>query len=204
MKTALKENAETKVPEDAEIIARILGGEIDAFELLLARYRPFVHGIAARNVPPDRAEEIAHEVFVSAYRNLSAYSGKGNFSQWLGRIAVRRCCDFWRERARRREIPVSQISEDCQSWLDEASSAQSFADYHKAAARSEAAEVLNYALDRLGGDDRAVLTLVFLDGLSTGEAARLLGWNSVLVRVRAHRAKARMRKIISELLERGD
>ncbi|MFZ2448089.1 MAG: sigma-70 family RNA polymerase sigma factor [Syntrophobacteraceae bacterium] len=200
----LEGNRQAEEPDDAEIIARIKGGEIDAFELILARYRYFVHGIAARHVPPDRAGEIAHEVFVSAYRNLSSYSGKGGFRQWLGSIAVRRCCDFWRERERRPEIPLSQMTDNCRDWLDAVSSARSLDAFHDAVSRREAIEVLNYALDRLGAADRTVLTLVFLDGLSICEAAQLLGSSSVVVKVRVHRAKARMRKIISGLLEKGD
>ncbi len=191
-------------PPDAEIVARVVGGDTEAFELLLARYRFFVHAIAARHVPVDRAEEVAQDVFVSAFRNLSAYTGKGAFRHWLARIAVRRCCDFWRERERRHEVPLSQITDDCQKWLDEASAAESMDNSRCTAAQDEAKEVLDYALDRLSAFDRTIITLVFLDGYSVAEAARLLGCNSVLVRVRTHRAKHRMRKIISGLLEKAD
>jgi RNA polymerase sigma-70 factor (ECF subfamily) len=191
-------------PPDADIVARVVGGDTDAFELLVARYRFFVHAIASRHVPADRAEEVAHDVFVSAFRNLAAYSGKGAFRHWLARITVRRCCDFWRERERRREVPLSQITDDCHRWLDDACAAESVDSSRCTAARHEAKELLDYALDKLSALDRTIITLVFLDGHSVAEAAQLVGCNSVVVRVRAHRAKNRMRKIISGLLEKAD
>lgn len=195
------ENGRAEGPEDSEIIRRVVGGEVNAFEVLLNRYSPFVHLLVSGHVPGDSVGEVAQDVFVSAFRALPAYSGKSCFKHWLSKIAVRRCHDFWRERHRMRETPFSQFSEEHQAWLDGLLATESADSFKSAAGRSEAKEVLDYALSRLSPDDRTALTLVYLDGVPVKDAADLLGWNSVLLRVRVHRAKGKLRKIISGLLE---
>jgi RNA polymerase sigma-70 factor (ECF subfamily) len=67
--------------------------------------------------------------------------------------------------------------------------------------RAEGKEVLHYALERISAEDRMVLSLVHLEGLPVKEAAELLGWSVVKTKVRAHRARREMRKIIAELME---
>ena len=196
----MNDNRQTEHLEDAEIIHRVAGGDVNAFELLVLRYGALVRGIVARHVPVDAIEEVAQDVFISAYRALASYSGQSGFKQWLARIAVRRCCDFWRERQRIRETPFSQLTDDHQRWLDGVLAADSSASFHGGVARAEVKEILDLALARLSAENRTVLTLVYLDGMPVKEAADLLGWNSVLLRVRAHRAKAQLRKVISDLL----
>ncbi len=59
-------------------------------------------------------------------------------------------------------------------------------------------------MGRLSPENRTALTLLYLDGVSIREAAELLGWNSVLLRVRVHRAKQQLRKVIGEIMQTRD
>lgn len=197
----VKDEVKSQYFEDVAIIRRVMGGEVNAFELLVARYGPFVNGVVGRHVPRDRVEEVSQDVFVSAYGTLGTYSGKGGFKSWLGRIAVRRCCDFWRERSRQQEMTFSEFTDEHDSWLERVVAEDSSKSFRDSSDRSEALEVLDYALGRLSPENRTALTLVYLDGKPIKEAADLLGWNSVLLRVRVHRAKAQLRKIIAQMLE---
>jgi RNA polymerase sigma-70 factor (ECF subfamily) len=96
---------------------------------------------------------------------------------------------------------MSSISEDSENWLEGVLSADSQANFEQESERKEAEEVLNYALSRISAEDRMVLTLVHLDGHSVKEAADLLGWSVITVKVRAHRSRNKLRKIITDLLE---
>ncbi|MHC1727189.1 MAG: RNA polymerase sigma factor [Syntrophobacteraceae bacterium] len=198
----VKDNSQSEKLQDTEVIRRVLGGDVNAFEVLVVRYSGFVHSVVARHVPNDRVEEVAQDVFISSYRTLASYSGRSGFKWWLSRIAVRRCCDFWRARGKERETPFSQLSDEHQQWIEGVQSQDSSCSIHEAADRIEARELLDYALGHLSSQDRTALTLVYLEGVPAGEAARLLGWNSVLLRVRVHRAKGRLQKIISGLLDK--
>jgi RNA polymerase sigma-70 factor (ECF subfamily) len=184
---------------DAEIIDLVLGGDVDAYEVLVKRHTPVAGRIVAGKVPREDAAEVVHEVFVRAYRSLATYQGRSPFDHWLSRIAVRCCHDFWRERYRRREVPISSLSDETQDWLervstgldgdDPAGAAGSFAHY-------EARELLTWLLGHLSADDRLVLTLTHLEGRSTREAADLLGWSQAKVKVRAHRARGKLRHLV--------
>ena len=111
--------------------------------------------------------------------------------------------DFWRNHYRKREVSLSSLTEDHQGWLDVLLADDSREIFERQAAQRAAREVLEYEPDRLSADDRMIVTLMHLDGLSVRETADLLGWSSVRVKVRAHRSRQRMKKIIMELLEEG-
>jgi RNA polymerase sigma-70 factor, ECF subfamily len=191
------------VSDDLEIVRRVLNGEIDRFAELIARYREHVVKITSRHVPPDRVAEAAHDVFVRAYIGLSGYSGKTPFEHWLSGIAVRTCYDFWRAR-RREESPVSALTTEHQAWIDRVLAGDSKDQFREQEGRREAGELLQWALGRLSAENRVVLTLVHLDGYSVRDAARLLGWSVVNVKVRAHRARHTLRKLLLERKRKED
>ncbi|MCJ7599116.1 MAG: RNA polymerase sigma factor [Methyloceanibacter sp.] len=185
---------------DGEIIDRILGGDVDAFECLMDRYGEHVARIAGRRVPWEEAEEVAQDIFIRAYMSLSSYAGKGEFKWWLSKIAERACCDFWRHRYKRREKPVSALNEDQAKWLARATSEQSARAHADGAASREARELLAWALGRLSSEDRAVLELVHIEERPVAEAAELLGWSAVNVKVRAYRSRKKLRAILERLM----
>jgi len=179
----------------------VVSGEIDAFEVLLQRYRSLVFGVVARHVPRGSVEDVAQEVFMRAYQSLPGFSARSSLRPWLTTIAVRSCCDFWRNRERHREVPLSPLTEDHQTWLDEVLASQSREAFLEQAERAEGKEVLHYALECVSPEDRMVLSLVHLEGLPVKDAAALLGWSVIKTKVRAHRARREMRKIIVDLLK---
>lgn len=194
---------QTLVSDDLEIIRRVLQGEIDRFAQLIARYQQHVAKIANRHVPSDRVAEVAHDVFVRAYSSLSSFSGQTPFEHWLSGIAVRTCYDFWRAR-RREELPVSALATEHQAWMDHVLAAESDEQFREQARRQEASELLQWALGHLSAENRLVLTLVHLDGYSVREAADLLGWTVVNVKVRAHRARHALRELLLERKRQDD
>jgi RNA polymerase sigma-70 factor (ECF subfamily) len=88
------------------------------------------------------------------------------------------------------------LTEEHQRWIEQTLSAQSDAQFRRQAEQRDAAEILEWALQQLSPENRAVLTLVHLDGYSVREAAQLLGWTLVNVKVRAHRARHALRNLL--------
>jgi RNA polymerase sigma-70 factor, ECF subfamily len=185
--------------EESELVRRIRQGETERFAELIDRYQRHVGRIVGRRVPAERVRELVHEVFVKAYVNLAQFSDSVPFEHWLAGIAVRTCYDFWRERARE-EVPVSALSEEHQRWIEQTLSSQSDRQFRDQTAKQDASEVLEWALRQLSPENRAVLTLVHLDGYSVREAAQLLGWSLVNVKVRAHRARRALRALLRHTL----
>lgn len=188
-------------PSDSEVIGRVLGGDPNAFEVLVHRYTRLVVGLVARHVPRERVDEVSQDAFVEGFRSLGTFSEKAPFAHWMAKIAVRCCYNFWRRHHRRGEVPVSDLSEEAQDWMDAVLAAESREVFDREAAAEEAHEVLEHALARLSPEDRMVVTLVHLDGHSVREAAAMLGWSLVAVKVRAHRSRRKLHGILLELLE---
>ncbi|HEU4686399.1 MAG TPA: RNA polymerase sigma factor [Nitrospira sp.] len=190
-------------PEDRVLLRRIRQGETERFADLIRRHQSHVSRIVTRRVPADRVEEVVHDVFVRAYFGLAGFSESVSFDHWLAGIAVRTCYDFWRARAREAP-PVSSLTEEHHRWIEHALAAESMDAFQEQARRREAAEILEWALGRLSPENRAVLTLVHLDGYPVRDAAKLLGWSVVNVKVRAHRARQTLRRLLRGILEGAD
>jgi RNA polymerase sigma-70 factor (ECF subfamily) len=188
--------AQAPVPDDLQIIERVLEGDVDCFAELIARHREHVAKIVNRHVPPECVEEVAHDVFVRAFTGLAGYSAAVPFEHWLSGIAVRACYDFWRA-ARRHAVPISALTEEHDAWIERVLTVESDAQFQAETGRREAREVLRWALSRLSPENRLVLALVHLEGYSVREAAKLLGWSVANVKVRAYRARRALQRLFS-------
>ncbi len=186
---------------ESEIIDRILNGDVNAFELLVERYKSLVFGIVIKHVSSDVVDDVAQEAFIEIYRSLGSYAQKSPFSHWLSKITVRCCYDHWRQHRKKNETNIGSLSEDAAQWIDFTLAGRSLEVFDRQTAAREAGEVLAHALGQLLAKDRMVLTLVHLQGHSIKEAADLLGWTQLNVKVRTHRSRVKLRKIISKLLD---
>ncbi|MDD3643105.1 MAG: sigma-70 family RNA polymerase sigma factor [Candidatus Krumholzibacteria bacterium] len=190
---------ERTAQSDEEIIGRVLGGETDAFGRLVERYREHVFRIVGRRVPRDDAGEVAQDVFVRAFTSLGRFEGRSPFEHWLSKIAVRAALDYWRERYRSREAPMSSLSEDHREWLEKSLADDSASSFEAAESRRLARDLMMSALEGLSPADRAVVELVHLEERPIAEAAQILGLTAVNVKVRAHRARKRLRDAIERM-----
>jgi len=188
-------------PSDADIVRQVLDGNVDAFELLLARHKDHVLRVVGKHVPYEEVQETGHVVFIKAYQSLPTFKGKSHFVHWLSQIAVRTCYDYWRQHYRAREVPISTLSERHQDWLEKVMSDESAASFREESSRKEAREFLDWALEELSAEDRMGLELVYLEGLSGRKAAELLGWSVANVKIRSFRARKKLEKILTSVTE---
>lgn len=195
-------NSDEPAASDQAIIERIRHGDVNAFADLLTRYRAWVFAIVLKHVPPNRAEELAHDIFVEAYKALPTYRGAAEFRHWLAGIAVRQCFTFWR-RAKRQPVccVLNELSNETQTWLERAGQTESQEIFDRQTSRQAARELLAYALERLSAEDRTLVTLLHLEERPVQEIARLMAWSPINVKVRAYRARRQMRRIIAKLLK---
>lgn len=186
---------------DLEIISEVLDGDTNRFEVLIERHREHVFRIVGRRVPREDVEEIAHDVFVRAWSSLPSYRGESPFDYWLSKIAVRTCHDYWRRRYRSKEAPMSSLGEDHAEWIESTMAGQSGASFSSDESRLIARDLMMRALAHLSPDDRAVIELVHLEERPVKEAADMLGWSTANVKVRAHRSRKKLKKILEKLEE---
>jgi len=186
----------SKSLSDAEVIRQVVDGNVNAFEVLLQKYQGHVFKIIKKHIPHEQSEEVAHDVFVRAYKSLSGFKNTSSFQHWLSSIAVRTCYDFWRKTYRNREIPISVLSEKQQHWIEAVTAEQAHRSFSEQEARQEAQEVLTWALNKLSAEDRMIVELIYLEGLSGKDAAELLGWSVTNVKVRSFRARKKLEKLL--------
>lgn len=188
---------------DLRVVRQVIAGDVDAFEVLLRRYSRAVFATVARRVPGDEVESVAQETFVSAFRSLSLYEPDQPFVRWLLRIARRRCCDYWRQRRRSHEIPDASLSSEQLRQLEDAAAARSQETHQKAHNQENAGELVQRALGGLGPEDRVLVECIYFEELPLKEVAATLDWSVAKVKVRAFRARRKLREYI-ERLETGD
>ena len=196
--------ATTTEISDQAVIARVLEGETQAFEVLIERYKSMVGAIVVGKVPRDQAPEVVHEVFIRAFESLGNFRPLKPFGHWLSTLAVRACHDYWRRSYGNREVPLAALSEQQQAILENQAARDGELDGQRPQERYETWELLDWALGHLPPGDRLALTLVHLEGYSVAEAARLLGWSAVNVKVRAFRARNKLRKVIMAAMQEGN
>lgn len=190
--------------DDAEVIERILDGDRDAFALLLRRHESHVSRLVAAHVPPDQVAEVAHEAFIRAYKGLPGYRPIKPFRNWLTTVTLRCCKDYWRRTYRNREAPVCDLSEDGQNWLDTALAATSSEEFETLAQRRELGEILESVLAMLSPLDRMIMTLSYLEERPTKETAEMLGISVPNVKVRAFRAKRKLKGFLKRYGIQGE
>ena len=176
--------------DDAMFIARSLNGDNDAFGKLIEKYQNTI-AVNMRRFSRENSvvEELVHNVFVEAFLSLKSFRSKSPFVHWLRRIAVRVGYKYWKQQSKRQ---IELTNDSALKERLEQFSSQSTTDKH------DAAELIALLLERLAPRDRLVLTLLYWEGLSTTEAANRMGWSKTLVKVQAHRARKRLKKIFEE------
>ena len=181
---------------DADLIAAVLKGDTESFEPLVKKYLPRVFATARRYARREsEAEDIVQEVWLKTFQKLNSFRSEAPFVHWLMRLTVRTCYDFLRAHQRSRETAFSELTEPENDWLDRCVSQPDAASENSAAAR----QLVQRLLEQLSPAARLVITLLEIEERSVNEIAELTGWSAPLVKVRAFRARAEMRKCLTKI-----
>lgn len=180
--------------DDAELLQRIRNGAPDEFAELIQRHQAQVFAILHRyERDPHRLEDLAQETFLKAWRAINQFDGRAPFQHWLSRIAVHVALDHLRKQKRsRNEIGLSDLGEDALDWLHNENDPRDIE-------AGDAREILTAAMRQLSANDRLVLTLLEIEERTVKEISALTGWSGVTVRVRALRARAKLKTALEEL-----
>jgi RNA polymerase sigma-70 factor, ECF subfamily len=181
---------------DSELIAAVLQGEVSSFEPLVQKYSPRLFATARRYARREsEVEDVVQEVWIKAYQKLGTYRSEAPFEHWLMRLAVRTCYDFLRKHQQNKEATFSDLSESEQGWLDRFAVQPDSGEERASAARL----LVERILEQLPASARLVITLLEIEDRSIKEIADLTGWSLPLVKVRAFRARALMRKALEKI-----
>ncbi len=184
----------------ARSLERVRAGDQEAARGLVEQLYPVVIRIVRSHLPRRiQEEDLAQEVFMKMFSRMDQYQGTMPLPHWVSRIAVTTCIDHLRAQKRRPEFRWADLSEGEADMLDRVLVNDQVADAGDALAASE---LVHKLLGQLNPDDRMVIQLLDLAQKSVAEISELTGWGKTLIKVRAFRARRKLRKLFLELKQK--
>ncbi len=177
---------------DFSLIQRAQVGDDAAFNQIVAAYRKRILGTIGRLIGrPEDVEDVAQEAFLRLYFSLDQLRTPDVFEPWLYRLTVNASYDYLRRQRRRRESRMADLSEQQVLMADAAASGhQNIEDNRRAQAREFAVSLLAAVSE----DDRILLTLKEVEGLSLKELSAIYRVSEGVIKVRLFRARQRVLK----------
>ncbi|MEW6681418.1 MAG: sigma-70 family RNA polymerase sigma factor [Nitrospirota bacterium] len=177
---------------DRSLVERVKTGDVAAFERLFSRHHERIYRFASRMCRHAQdAEDILQDTFLSAFRHAKTFRGKARFTTWLYTIAANAC-----RRTRRGARPAMAVNEG-----DGAGPAAPVDDWTRRpdvqVMRKETRRAIHDAIASLPKDQRLVLVLRDMEGLSAEEVSRIVGVGVPAVKSRLHRARLAVRAHLS-------
>ncbi len=179
---------------DQEILTKVRAGDTVSFSVLVDRYRSLVFTVAMRMIKQrEDAEEVAQDVFLSAYRALESFRGDSKVSTWLYRIAYHKSLDCLKRNKRRVTMESVDISEryDIGTMDRQMNTLE----------QNERKACIKAAIDDLAGDDALLITLFYLEELSLKEIEKITGFSTNTIKVRLFRSRKRLLALLKRRLE---
>ena len=137
---------------------------------------------------------------MKAFTQLGSFEGRGSLEGWLTRIATNTCLNMVRSSKRRPESTVSDLTEDEQGWLDQHSVNES-GEQRSVENSVVAADLADRLLAVLPPEDQQALLMIDGEDASIKEVAEATGWSESKVKVRAFRARRKLREAMEKLLD---
>ena len=185
MDTTMKNDQQ---PDEEAIIRQCLDGDKDSYSVLVDRYKTMAYNVAYRMVgDEDTAKDLAQESFIAAYAGLDGFRFGSKFSSWLYSIILNKCRDHLR-------LVKDTVSTDdlAEVMPDKGISPEQTASAH------QSSDVLQRALDALSPEYREVLILKHIEELDYQEIAAITGAGIPALKVRAHRGREMLKKILEK------
>ncbi len=173
-----------------ELIQKAQAGDGAAFNQVVVAYRKRILGTIARLIGrPEDVEDVAQEVFLRLYYSLDQLRTPEVFEPWLYRLTVNASYDYLRKQRRRNEARMSDLSEQQVMMADAAAGGRVSSEEHRL---KQVKDLVDALLGSVSEQDRILLTLKEVEGLSLKELEKIYGVNENALKVRLFRARQRV------------
>lgn len=187
---------------DPQLVERARSGDEAAFNELVAACRKRVLSIVGRLIGrPEDVEDVAQDVFLRLYYSLGQLSSPEMFDRWLYRLTVNAAYDYMRKSKRRKESRMADLSE-AQVVLADASAGEKVGRTEEA--RATIRDFVQWLLSGVSEEDRILLLLKEVEGLSIKELEEIYGANESALKVRLFRARQRVLKAFEKSQQKRD
>lgn len=180
-------------------VERVRAGDQDAALELMRHLNPLVLKLVRAHLPRRTAEEdLVQTVFLRIFSRLNQFSGTVPLEHWVSRVAVNTCLNELDKQRVRPELRWADLSEDEEEVIRNLAHSEEDLDSSQSLA---ARELVDKMLEQLSPEDRLVVTQLHLEGRTVEELQKMTGWSRTLVKVRAFRARQKMKKHLQALLK---
>ena len=177
---------------EQELIERARTGDGSAFNQVVLAYRKRILGTISRLIGrPEDVEDVAQEVFVRLYYSLDQLRSAEVFETWLYRLTVNAAYDYLRRAKRRKDSRMADLSEQQVLMADSAAGVQR---QHAEQQNNKIREFMDALFRHVSEEDRVLLTLKEVEGLSLKELEQVYGATENTLKVRLFRARQRVLK----------
>ncbi len=175
-----------------ELIEKARSGDDAAFNLVVAAYRKRILGTIARLIGrPEDVEDVGQEVFLRLYYSLDQLRAAEVFEPWLYRLTVNAAYDYLRRQKRRKESRMSDLSEQQVMMADASAGGKHQTEELR---RTKVREMVQSLLGKVSEEDRILLMMKEVEGLSLKELEQIYKVNENALKVRLFRARQRVLK----------
>jgi len=186
---------------EALLIEDLREGDMTALALLVEKYQRLVYRLAVQITKNhEDANDVMQETFLKVYESIHRFRKDAAFETWLYRIVVNGALNLVKRRERRRESPLSEIS-DTEIHPDLWRTAEQVHNPHLAAEKKELQEWVTRAVDSLPAKHQTVVILHEFEGLTHAEIASILNCSEGTVRSRLHYARNRLRELLKPYVD---
>ena len=187
--------------EIATCLQQIGQGNEDAARELMERLYPLVLKLVRAYLPRRASEEdLVQTVFMKVFANLGQYSGQVPVEHWVSRITVNTCLNEIKAQKIRPEWRWADLSEEEQFVVEALSATEGEG---SAISGESAKELLKRLMGALAPRDRLVIQLLHLEERSVAEIRKITGWNTAVIKVRAFRARKKLKTVLAQLEKEG-
>jgi RNA polymerase sigma-70 factor (ECF subfamily) len=175
-----------------ELIEQARRGDDAAYSEVVRAYRKRILGTIARLIGrPEDVEDVGQEVFFRLYNSLDQLRTPEVFEPWLYRLTVNAAYDYLRKQKRRKESRMSDMSEQAVLMADASAGSKAETEHRR---RTRVREQVQSLLGQISEEDRILLTLKEVEGLTLKELEKVYGVNENALKVRLFRARQRVLK----------
>jgi RNA polymerase sigma factor (sigma-70 family) len=182
------------------LVKAALQHDDEAARALVRQLYPLVSKLVRAHRPRRTAEEdLSQMIFIKVFQKLSQFSGKVPLEHWVSRIAVNTCLNQIESEKIRPELRYADLSEEEQAVVENlATSSSELAPDQRFASR----QLVEHLLAALKPVERLAIDLLYLQGRSVEEIRRITGWSAALIKVRAYRARQKMKNQLAKISAR--
>lgn len=180
--------------DDIFYIEKVVNGDVSAFSFLVEKHKRMTYTFALKIIKvPEDAEEVAHDAFVKAYQSLKEFRQESKFTTWLFKIVF----NLSVSRLRKKKLEIASIDDDKISTLNIAETENLF----NSLTDKEQSLLVRQAVDRLPDDERAIITLYYLNECSVKDIMEITGFTEANVKIKLFRARKRLWEMLRHIYQ---